>query len=196
VFLVPAGPSYPLSPLPLTKLWFGYAFPVPRLFEFLIGMLLARIVIAGRWPRIGLPWVITLVVAGYAGAVLLPAPFGFSLATVVPICAVIGTAATADVNGARTVLNSRLAIWLGTASFGFYMIQSIPIFFGRLVVFGGNTYNDVVATVLLVLLFGTTLFLGWLLYLLVEAPIVRRWSHRRTAVGRDRQPERSAPILS
>lgn len=196
VFLVPAGPTYPLTPLPLTKLWFGYAFPVPRLFEFVIGMLLARIVGAGRWPLIGLRWVVTLVVVGYAGAVLLPAPFDFSLATVVPIAAVIGTAATADLRGAHTVLNSRVAIWLGTVSFGFYMIQSVPIFFGRLVVFGGDTYNDVVATVLLCLLFGVTLLLGWLLYRLVEAPIVRRWSHRGTAARRDRQPDRPAPILS
>jgi peptidoglycan/LPS O-acetylase OafA/YrhL len=38
------------------RYWFVYVFPPVRLLEFLIGILLARIVRAGRWIRLGWPW--------------------------------------------------------------------------------------------------------------------------------------------
>ncbi|MFK3982418.1 acyltransferase family protein [Micromonospora sp. NPDC050397] len=178
-YVIPEGTHFVLAPLPLTQMWFAYLFPPSRMFEFILGILLARIVLAGRWPRIGVIPVLLLAVAGYTAVIFVPAPFNFVLVMVVPIAAIIGTAATADIRGSRSVLRTPLMVWLGTVSFGFYIIQAVPIFYGRLELFGGDTYSFPVATALLLGLFLATLFLGWLLYRFVEAPVMRRWSRSR-----------------
>ncbi|HEX2316825.1 MAG TPA: acyltransferase [Thermomonospora sp.] len=178
-FLIPEGPSLVLAPLPLTQMWFGYLFPPSRLPEFILGVLLARIVASGRWPRIGaVPVAITAAVA-YAAVLVVPSPFNFALVTVVPIAGIIGTAASADLRGERTLLNRPLTVWLGAVSFGFYIVQAIPIFYLRHELFGGDTYAFPVATLLTLLLFAVTLFFGWVLYRFVETPVMRRWSRPR-----------------
>ncbi|MEU1073477.1 MULTISPECIES: acyltransferase [unclassified Streptomyces] len=188
-YLIPSGQSFPLAPLPMTKMWFAYLFPPARLFEFVLGALLARIVAAGRWPRVGAVPVLLLAAAGYTAALNVPAPYDFSLTTVVPIAAIICTAASADLRGERGVLNGPVMVWLGTVSFGFYMIQAVPIFYGRLHLFDTHTYGFLTATALLVLLFAATLLAGWLLYRFVETPVMRRFGRGR----RDRTPIPAVP---
>ncbi|MEO3762960.1 acyltransferase [Streptomyces sp. B8F3] len=182
-YVVPAGISYPLGPLPMTKMWFAYLFPPSRIFEFVLGVLLARIVMCGRWPRIGAVPVAAMALVGYAAAVEVPAPYNFALTTVVPIAAIICTAAASDIRGERTLLNRPFTVWLGTVSFGFYIIQAVPIFYGRLKIFGGRTYDSLTATALLFLLLAGTLLLGWMLCTIVELPVMRRWGRTRARTG-------------
>ncbi|MFW6695338.1 acyltransferase family protein [Streptomyces sp. MAR4 CNX-425] len=182
-YVVPAGTHSPLAPLPLTQMWFGYLFPPSRMFEFVLGVLLARIVMSGRWPRIGAVPVAALALAGYVAAVEVPAPYNFALTTVVPIAAIICTAAASDIRGERTLLNRPFTVWLGTVSFGFYIIQVVPIFYGRLEIFGGRTYDTFTATALLFLLLAATLLLGWMLSAIVEMPVMRRWGRARARTG-------------
>jgi peptidoglycan/LPS O-acetylase OafA/YrhL len=195
-YVVPSGVSYPLAPLPLTKMWFAYLFPPARLFEFVVGILLARIVAAGRWPRIHVVWVVALALVGYAAAVVVPAPYNFSLTTVVPIAAIICTAASADAQGRRTPFSTPLMVWLGMVSFGFYMVQSIPIFYGRLTVFGGHTFSVPVAIACLLLLFAVTLLLGWLLHTCVEMPMMRRFGRARRRITPPTQVLEPAPGIA
>ncbi|MDG4800220.1 acyltransferase [Micromonospora sp. WMMD980] len=183
-FVVPAGTQFVLAPLPLTKMWFAYLFPPARIFEFVLGILLARIVAAGRWPRIPAPAVAALVVAGYAATVVTPAPYNFVLVMLVPIAVVIGAVASADVRRARTGLAGPVMVWLGTVSFGFYLAQVVPILYGRLKLFGGETYGVPGAVALLAGMFAATLLLGWLLYRFVEAPVMRRWARSRPTTAR------------
>jgi peptidoglycan/LPS O-acetylase OafA/YrhL len=181
-FVISDQPRHPLLPISMMQMWFGYSFPPPRLFEFILGMVMARIVLAGRWPHMR-PWLVAvLVVVGYAAALAVPPPFNFSLVTAIPFSVLICAVASADLRGVRTVLSRRTMVWLGNVSFGFYICQGVVIFYGRPAVTGTATYSWPIAIVMTLALFLATLISGALLYTFVEHPIVRRWSRSRKRV--------------
>lgn len=178
--LVPDTPKSPITPISTTQFWFGYIFPLPRLFEFVLGMLLARAVIKGRVPRIGLLPAALSVPVGYAAALALPFVFGFVVATIVPVSLVILAWATADVEGRPSGLRGRVATWLGEISFGFYLCQGVVIFYGRTLLPTGP-FPTPTGLAVAALLFTATLLVGWLLYTLVERPTMTRWARPRPA---------------
>ncbi|GAA4785317.1 acyltransferase [Streptomyces ziwulingensis] len=177
-YLLADTPRVPQLPLSLPQMWFSYAFPPPRLFEFVFGMVLARLVMSGRVPRLHPLVVVALGVAGYAAALVLPAPFNFNLAAVVPIAAVICSLAAADLAGRRTLFAGRPAVWLGEISFAFYLVQGITLFYVRDRFLTGR--HDLPTAVLLeaaVLLL--TLAAAYVLHRAVEQPVTRRFGGRR-----------------
>ncbi|MEU6127060.1 acyltransferase [Streptomyces sp. NPDC047123] len=177
--LIPGDARLPGLELTVNQQWFSYAFPPPRLFEFVLGMMLARIVAAGLWPRISLlPSVIAFAV-GYYAAIAAPAPYSFSLTTVIPVGMIICAAASSDLRGEQGWLTSRTMVWLGNVSFAFYLVQVLVIFYGRPEILEGRTFGTVPAIGLLIALFTANLIAAWLLYSLVERPVMRRWSHSR-----------------
>lgn len=178
-FLLPDTPRLPVIPLSPTQNWFNYTFPPMRMFEFVLGMLLARLVIAGRWPRIPAGWVVALLVAGYAAAMYVPAPFDFVATTIVPFGVAIASVARADAHGVRTRLDGRVLVWLGNVSFGFYLSQGVVIFWGRQAVLGNGTFSTPVAILVMIGMFAATLLAGWLLYTCVETPAMRYLSRSR-----------------
>ena len=169
-------PGYGLT---TNQMWFCYAFPPARLFEFALGMVLARIVAAGRWPRIGLLPSAIVFAAGYWAGLAVPKVYGFTLTTVVPIGMIICAAASADVRGAGGWLTSRTMVWLGNVSFAFYLVQGVVVFYGRTKVLDGRTFGTAPALGLLIALFLANLLAAWLLYSLVEKPAMRHWSRSR-----------------
>lgn len=177
--LIPPGPRIPGYDLPLNQQWFAYAFPPPRLFEFVLGMILARIVAAGLWPRIGLLPSAAVFAAGYAAALNVPNPYNFSLTTILPIGMIICAAASSDLRDEGGWLTSRTMVWLGNVSFAFYLCQGLVIFYGRPKLFHAHTYSTAPAIALLIVLFLINLLAAWLLYSLVEHPVMRRWSRSR-----------------
>ncbi|WP_051106129.1 acyltransferase family protein [Streptomyces hokutonensis] len=176
---IPGGSTTPLFNLTMDQQWFSYAFPPPRLFEFVLGMILARIVAAGLWPRIGLLPSLAVFAAGYWAAIAAPDPYDFSLTTIVPVGMILCAAASADLRGAGGWLGGRTMVWLGNVSFGFYLVQGLVIFYGRPEVLGGRTFGTAAAIGLLIALFLVDLLAGWLLYSLVEQPVMRRWGRSR-----------------
>ncbi|MER6129333.1 acyltransferase [Streptomyces sp. NPDC001795] len=188
--LLPDTPRLPVIPLSPTQNWFNYTFPPMRMFEFVLGMLLARIVIADRWPRIRAVWVVALLVAGYAAAMYVPAPFNFVSATIVPFGVAIASVADADVRGVRTHLDGRVLVWLGNVSFGFYLCQGVVIFWGRQALLGNGQFSTPVAILVMIGMFAATLLGGWILYAFVETPAMRYLSKSRRSGGLG--PERTA----
>ncbi|MGW0792239.1 acyltransferase family protein [Streptomyces sp. NPDC002911] len=176
---IPGDARLPGLELAINQQWFSYAFPPPRLFEFVLGMMLARIVIAGLWPRIGLLPSAALFAVGYYGAIAAPAPYSFSLTTIVPTGMIICAAAARDVQGEGGWLAGRTMVWLGKVSFAFYMAQVLVLFYGRPELLDGRTFTTGTALILLAGLFLANLLAAWLLHSLVEAPVMRRWSHSR-----------------
>lgn len=150
-------------------------------------MLLARLVLAGRFPRVPLTAALALVVAGYALALNVPFLYGFTVATIVPVAVLVCAVAVADVDGRRTLLSGRTMRWLGEVSFGFYLAQYVVLYYGRIHVLDNRTYGLLGGVLELLALFLVTLALGWLLMVCVERPVMRRW-----ACPRDRTP-RTAP---
>lgn len=184
-FLIPATPVSPIVPVSNLQFWFGYIFPPTRLFEFVVGMLLARIVMAGMWPRIGRATACALMVVGYVVALNVPFFYGFTVATIVSVCAVIGAYAVADASGRRSVMAGPVARRLGEMSFGFYICQGVVVFYGRTLL-GPEPFATPVAVLVVLALLGATLVAGALLYLGVERPIMRRWARpaaRRSTVA-------------
>ncbi|MFI9364425.1 acyltransferase family protein [Kitasatospora sp. NPDC053057] len=196
--LLSGGPHIsPRMDYSVTQLWFVYFFPVMRVFEFVLGMLLARIVLAGRWPRIGLLPAAMLFLAGYAGALYAPGQFGTAALTVVPLALLIPAGAAADLAGRRSFLSSRVAVWLGEVSFALYMVHQLVITYGAKALGIGMKLSTVEAAALSLPFLAASLLAAWLLYTVVEQPMMRRWSRARrpgTAAPRPaRQETAGAP---
>ncbi|MEU8704932.1 acyltransferase [Streptomyces sp. NPDC048565] len=181
-FLVPQNPPTPEGfGISLWQFWFGYNFPPVRMFEFVLGMILARLVLAGAFSRIRILPAALLCVGGYALAMVVPFLYGLNLATVVPVALLICAVARADVDGRPTVLRGRTMQWLGKVSFGFYLAQYVVMYFGRTTLMHERLFDPVVGTLVLLGFFGVTLLAGWLLLVCVERPVMSRWARPNTA---------------
>lgn len=190
--IVPGPTGNSGAPLSNLQFWFSYLFPAGRIFEFLLGMFLARIVLAGKWVRIGPLLATAIMVIGYAIATVVPVQFAINLVTLAPIGVVVASFATADLRGMRTRLRSRLLVFLGKISFGFYMCQAVTLFYFRAVT-GGPKFSTPVAVLFLLGMFAMTLLGGWLLFRFVETPMMRRWGRKRGKPAAPAQPHRADP---
>ncbi|NIJ11212.1 peptidoglycan/LPS O-acetylase OafA/YrhL [Saccharomonospora amisosensis] len=191
--LVPATGGDPTQPgSSLSQVWFLYIFPPVCLLQFMLGMIMASIVLSGRWIGLPLPLAAVLLAGGYALALVVPYNFGVNATTIVPVALVIAAAAVADVRGRATLLRGRVAVWLGEVSFAFYLVHYLVLLHGRELT--GLRGNGEVAVELAVLTGAMALSLGlaWLLYAGVERPVMRRWSRPRRS-ARPPAPPQSQP---
>ncbi|MFC0842500.1 acyltransferase family protein [Streptomyces noboritoensis] len=178
---VPHGkPMSPLLPYLDNHAWFVDFFPLARAFEFALGMVLARIVAAGKWVQLGMAPAAVLFVLAYwlsMGSGL----YSFSAATVIPIAMLICSGAVADVEGRPSPLRHPYLVRLGEISFALYLVHKPVIDYGMKLLgiphFSGMALVDQVAT--LAPLLGVALLLAWLLYVGVERPVTRYWGRRR-----------------
>ncbi|MEU9349389.1 acyltransferase [Streptomyces sp. NPDC048278] len=192
-YLVPDTPKSAITPVSDAQFWFGYLFPPGRLFEFVLGALLARIVLTGRWPRrIGVRLSLVLVAAGYGATYFVPFPYTFVTATVVPIGLLIAAVADGDARSRGGWLSSRPMVWLGEVSFGFYLVQGVTIFYLRSLL-GSEPFGTPVAVAVVVLFFAASLLAGWLLYRFVEMPAMRRFARARRPAPTAATPATAAP---
>lgn len=173
--LTPDAPVAPGWPLPELRFWLAYFFPPLRLFEFVLGMLMARILMTGQWIRLGLLPAFLFMAAGYAAARVVPFQYSLNTVTIVPIALLITAVAATDVADAPTLLASRPMVWLGEVSFAFYMVH-LEVLYGAQALLHGQTFATPMALGVIASEFGTALLLAWMLYALVERPIMRRWA--------------------
>jgi len=169
------APVAPGWPLPELRFWLAYFFPPLRLFEFVLGMLMARILMTGQWIRLGLLPAFLFMVLGYAAARVVPFQYSLNAVIIVPIALLITAVAATDVAGAPTLLASRTMVWLGEVSFAFYMVH-LEVLYGARALLHGQAFATPVALGVIAVEFGTALLLAWMLYALVERPIMRRWA--------------------
>ncbi|WP_412749941.1 acyltransferase family protein [Krasilnikovia sp. M28-CT-15] len=192
-FLIPDTPRSPITPVSTTQFWFGYIFPPSRLFEFIIGVLLARIILAGKWPAVTIPQALLATAGGYVAALYVPFLYGFTVATIVPIVALIGAVATADLRGTSRMLARPTMRWLGEVSFGFYLCQGVTVFYVRRLLGHEDGFGTPAALAVIVLFLIVTLAGGWLLYALVERPAMQRWARSRKP-GEVAEPAVPTPV--
>ncbi|MFC8845625.1 MULTISPECIES: acyltransferase family protein [unclassified Micromonospora] len=192
-FIIPDEPRSPITPVSVQQFWFGYIFPPSRLFEFVLGIVLARIVISGRWLPISIGQAAGLSVVGYVVALFVPFLYGFNVATIIPVAALICAAAAADAAGRPTVLSTPRMQWLGEISFGFYLCQGVVIFYGRQLIGAPDGFGTPMALLVTLGFFVATLIGGWLLYSRIEHPVMRRWSRPRRPAASTTPPVRPGP---
>jgi peptidoglycan/LPS O-acetylase OafA/YrhL len=183
-------PYSPVGPFSEAQYYFAYVCPAPRLLEFVLGMLLALAVKTGHWPRIGLGWSVLTVVAGYALALNTPFLWGQTATCIIPIVLMIAATARADVAGRRTVLSGKTWVWLGNISFAFYLLHFLVLRQMRTEL-GHHLYSAPQAAGILAVSMAISIALSSLLYVLVERPIVRRFSNARR-----RPAAAAAPAIS
>lgn len=112
---------------PYLDVW-AYTLPIVRSGEFVLGILLATLVLRGWRPRVPL----TVALAGALGLalVLTRAQLPQSVVDVVfilPFAAVIVAAAVADLAGHSGLLRRRWLVYAGQVSFGFYLVHELVL---------------------------------------------------------------------
>ncbi|WP_329044081.1 acyltransferase [Amycolatopsis sp. NBC_01488] len=192
VTVIPDTPTYG-GAYSIPQFWFVYFFPPMRLFEFLLGVFVARIVRSGQWPRIPAVVVGVLLAGSYALIFFVPFVFRIALVALVPMALAIGTLASANLRGRRTVLGTRPMMWLGKVSFGFYMTQAAVLLWFRYTVFGDAEFGTVGAILLILALFAVNLLAGWLLHIGVERPAMKHWSRSKKKPVADSAPRTGEP---
>lgn len=173
-YALPAEPAWELGMGSLWWNWLIYLLPASRLPEFVLGILLARIVLTGRRLPLGLGGSVALAIAAYALASLFPdATVSAVAVTALPVGLVIAAGAAAEAAGRPPgFLSGRLMVWLGEVSFAFYMCHLLVVRYG-LHWLAPGTYSTPVAIGLLAVLFGCTIAIAWLMFVLIERPITR-----------------------
>ncbi|GGU32434.1 acyltransferase family protein [Streptomyces violascens] len=181
-FLLPDSPQTPEKyPLSVMQWWFAYNFPPVRLFEFVLGMITARAVLAGRWIRLPVGAAGALVVLSYAAALAAPWLYGLYAVTAIPLALLIVSVARIDIAERRTFLRSRVAIWLGEISFGFYVIHYVVMYVVRTMIMDEGRVGTPAGIAVLGVILAVSVVGGWVLYTCVERPVMRRWGRARKA---------------
>ncbi|KAB1147634.1 acyltransferase [Streptomyces luteolifulvus] len=163
--------------------WFVYQLPPVRMLEFVLGMLLARIVLTDRWIGVRLPTAIALCAVAYAVALQIPYLYALTAVWVVPIGLLVPAAAVADLRGSRSPFRGRTMTWLGEISFAFYLLQASVLVGGSRYLVGHKPFGWAAGLGLCVLAWALTLALATVLYRCVERPAMKHWSRPRAAAG-------------
>lgn len=170
--LLPAHPAFEPG-LSYPQYWFIYVFPVSRLLEFVLGIMVARLVLAGRWIGPGFAVAALIAVGALALTEFAPRPYALVATMIVPLALVIGAGATADTRGTPSPVRGRAMVWLGEASYAFYMLHFLVLMYGHLIV-RHHRWDWPVGVGVLLAFFAASVGLAALLYVSVERPLVRR----------------------
>ncbi|GGY12533.1 hypothetical protein GCM10010358_76170 [Streptomyces minutiscleroticus] len=201
--LLPAGedfgPAHANSPLhghSINQMWFVYIFPPTRVLDFVLGILMARIVLTGRWIGLGVLPALALSAAAYATSLWVPFLFSLNAVVVAPFALLIAASAARDEQGRPTAVGSRAWVWLGEVSFAFYLVHQTLLSFTQERLGFRDAGSPVEAVGVAVLVAVVSLALAWLLYAGVERPVMRTWSRRARARAhhRDAGPTAAQPV--
>lgn len=177
--LLPTQPALFFAPASSWQYWFIYIFPPTRMLDFVLGILMARIVLSGKWIRLGFLPAAMLAVGAYVAAYhLVPWTYSLVAVTVLPMALLIAAGAAADVNGSWSPLRNRVAIWLGNVSFAFYLWHRLVIRYGHHAIGSTRSWSTPEAIGMILAALAIALTLAGLTYAFVERPIMRRWSRR------------------
>ncbi|WP_328322406.1 acyltransferase family protein [Streptomyces sp. NBC_00388] len=160
------------------QFWLVYAFPVTRVADFLLGILLARIVLSGQWIRIGLLPATAVAAVSYVITVVAPVLYSMVATMTIGLVLVIGAGATADLSKGASALRGPRMLWLGEVSFSFYMVHVLVLTYGHRLL-GGGAWSPPVALAVSAALFAVALVVAALLHRFVERPAMKYLSRKR-----------------
>ncbi|WP_170153975.1 acyltransferase family protein [Actinoplanes italicus] len=174
--LLPDEPAYPWYPS-AWEYWFVAYFPVVKLLEFLLGVLLARLVLSRRWVRTPLPVAAAALVVCLIASPFVPTLYGLTAVVIVGIALIIPAGATADIERQPSFLRRRTMVWLGDISFAFYLLHTLALQFALQIWTRMNGTTTATSAIVLILAgLGVGILSSWLLFQFVEKPMQRRFS--------------------
>lgn len=178
--LLPQQPVIPGYNVTFYGSWFMKVFPLAHLFEFVVGILMARIVLAGRWINLGFTPAAILAICDYYAVAKVPMFYSFAAAGIIPLALLVPAAAEADRRATTTWgLRSKAMVRLGEISFAFYMVHWMVLHYGHRIIGPTDTWSTPAALGLWAAAFVIALIAAWLLHEGVEMPVMRRWSRPR-----------------
>ncbi|MFE6700503.1 acyltransferase family protein [Streptomyces sp. NPDC057718] len=171
-------------------LWFTEVFPLMRLTEFVIGMIVALLVRRGDWRGPGLRVAMAICAVGFLLNRELPPPLQRAAGMLIPIALLIAALADADRAGKWTPFRGPLMVFLGKISFCFYAVHMIfvlntlgrikPWLFDLGLISRPTQALSLWATVGFLVLYAAAAGLAaWALYRWVEVPMTRMLRGRR-----------------
>ncbi|ATE54594.1 acyltransferase family protein [Actinosynnema pretiosum] len=184
--LLPAEPRFgaglegtALHGEPVVGMWFLYAFPPVRLLDFLLGVLVARAVLSGRWrgPGVGLAGL--LVLAAYLLGLVTPMLVTVDALTALPLALLVAALAARERAGRAGALGGRLPRWLGEVSFAFYLVHQIALVLVRVALGADRRLGWAQGLSGVLAALALSLAAAALLHRFVEKPAVRRFSTAR-----------------
>lgn len=188
--LLPDHPDNPFGPgMSWPQMWFSHFFPPTRALEFVAGIILCRLVLEGRWVRVGmLPAVVLIALASWASLHLSPI-YAFAALWPLPISLLIGAATRADAEDRATALSSRPMVWLGDISYAFYLTHLVLMFslyaalchgqWAGYVSFTPERWGTAKGVLFLLGVLAASIIVSALMFHFVERPMMRRWSRAR-----------------
>ncbi|MFE0175576.1 acyltransferase family protein [Streptomyces sp. NPDC059002] len=176
-------PGTPMFPPPVSesfpRFWFVYGFPPARILEFVLGIVMALIVHSGRWVRIGMGPAALLALAAFVALKYTSILYTIVAVSVAPLALLVAAAAVADIEERRSPFRGRVALWLGEASFAFYLIHQLVLTYGHRALGLGRTWSTPGAIGILVFLLAVSVAVAGVLYTAVERPSVRYLARSR-----------------
>ncbi|GGZ26546.1 acyltransferase [Streptomyces inusitatus] len=185
--VLPDTPGMPLGGVSTSQYWLTHFFPLFRLLECVLGMLMARIVLTGTWIRLRVLPASLLVVLAYGLAQQVPFLYRLNAVTVLPVALLTAAVAVADAGGRGTPFDNKVMVWFGELSFAFYLLHNLVLKYGHLLLghteeegeLVGRTWGIPGGIALIAAGFAVSLLLAWVLHNGVEKPVMRRWSRRK-----------------
>ncbi|MCF3118691.1 acyltransferase [Streptomyces arenae] len=187
--LIPGPKLYDWFPINEHSMWFSYNFPPVRLLEFVLGIVTARMLQTGVWPRVS-NWVVA---GGFVVFVLalpaLPPQYAFATGMAPMLAALIAKITVADQEGRSRLLPRPALITLGDASYALY-ITHFPLMMAVRHALGrepdlstGARFGVVFAMI------AVSVALSVVIHRSFELPLMRRFSKSRTSQRATARPE-------
>ncbi|MEU1056478.1 acyltransferase [Streptomyces sp. NPDC005876] len=168
------------APLSFWQAFLTYFFPLTRLPEFLMGVLLARIVQTGRWsPRINGGWIGLLCVGLWGLLEVLPATFRSSGLLTLGIALFVPLIAARDIDGRPSWLDNRPMVLLGNSSYAAYLVHFPLLGLARYLTGETDRFGFWTATLIVIALFVVTQLVGLAMFLGLERPLMRKYGRPR-----------------
>lgn len=179
-FALPGTPQLPGQDMSLLQNWFLVSLPPVRALDFILGIVLARIMQTGGRIPLGLPSAGLLVVAGFALQVyFVPGVYGLTATIALPLALFVAAAAKADVNGLASPFRSRVMVRLGEISFALYMTHYLVLHYLHVAFGATESWALPQATAFCVLAFAISMLVSWLSFTYFESQIMRRWGRSK-----------------
>lgn len=156
-----------------------YQFPLIRMLEFVLGILVARLVMTGKWRSPGLVASAALVLASFWLTFEVPAPYRIVAVMAVPLAVLIAAGAVADASKRSTVFSSKPMVWLGEISYAFFMWHVLVLLCAYEWLIKGNQFNNAETLGIAAVMLVATVIVAWLQFTLVERPVMRRFARPR-----------------